>query len=317
MPHPSPRFSSEGGLEIEKTDSTTVKTIAEPYFLASVNFYRTAIIFNNNPSPKVTTTYRYVGLNVRPVLKERYIYTYDNKKDIIVRHINVLAVDLGITKTVENVTYKLLWSPFNYGVEKKTDLQTYNGAPINEDIFLKNCNNQPGMRLAWGDIEERPETEKFSTDGYKSSAIAQKYAWYTDDNTNVDKRDLLPEDDIVQLNWPDGWYIPTAGDYELLAKSTTVTTEKINGHDWFKLTSKNNGNSILIPPTGYIDDAYNTEKWFSEAYLQSSTIGYSSTKPVKPICYALMVSGKTASLTPTAGRPTGLMVRPVRYVRVN
>lgn len=291
------------------------------YMTSSRAGYAYCGIFNNNPSPKVTTTYRYVGLNVRPVLKERYIYTYDNKKDIIVRHINDLAVDLGITKTVtengEKVTYKLLWSPFNYGVEKKTDLQTYNGAPINEDIFLKNCNNQPGMRLAWGDIEERPETEKFSTDGYKSSAIAQKYAWYTDDNTNLDKRDLLPEDDIVQLNWPDGWYIPTAGDYELLAKSTTVTTEKINGHDWFKLTSKNNGNSILIPPTGYIDDAYNTEKWFSEAYLQSSTIGYSSTKPVKPICYALMVSGKTASLTPTAGRPTGLMVRPVRYVRVN
>ena len=43
MPHPSPRFSTEGGLEIEKTDSTTVKTIAEPYFLASFKFYRTAI----------------------------------------------------------------------------------------------------------------------------------------------------------------------------------------------------------------------------------------------------------------------------------
>ena len=27
----------------QKTDSTTVKTIAEPYLLASVNFYRTAI----------------------------------------------------------------------------------------------------------------------------------------------------------------------------------------------------------------------------------------------------------------------------------
>ena len=185
------------------------------YMTSSRAGYAYCGIFNNNPSPKVTTTYRYVGLNVRPVLKERYIYTYDNKKDIIVRHIYDLAVDLGITKTVtidgQEVKYKLLWSPFNYGVEKKTDLQTYNGAPINEDIFLKNCNNQPGMRLAWGDIEERPETEKFSTDGYKSSAIAQKYAWYTDDNTNLDKRDLLPEDDIVQLNWPDGWYIPTAG----------------------------------------------------------------------------------------------------------
>ena len=44
MPRPSSRFSAEGGLEIEKTDSTTVKPIAEPYLLASVNFYRTAII---------------------------------------------------------------------------------------------------------------------------------------------------------------------------------------------------------------------------------------------------------------------------------
>lgn len=53
MPHPSPRFSTEGGLEIEKTDSTTVKTIAEPYFLASVNFYRTAIIFFEENAKKV------------------------------------------------------------------------------------------------------------------------------------------------------------------------------------------------------------------------------------------------------------------------
>ena len=44
MPRQSRRFSTEGGLEIEKTDSTTVKTIAELYLLASVNFYRTAII---------------------------------------------------------------------------------------------------------------------------------------------------------------------------------------------------------------------------------------------------------------------------------
>lgn len=278
-------------------------------------------VMNNNPSMKTASFNRYYGMSIRPVLKERNIYTYSQKKEIIVRHIDDLAVDLGIIKEVTNdngevIKYKLLWSPFNYGVEKKTDLQTYNGASIDEDAFLNNCNTNPGMRLAWGDIEERSETEKFSTEGYKSSAIAQKYAWYTTD-TDKDKRDLQQEDDIVRLNWPDGWYIPTARDYELLAENTTVTTEKVNGRDWFKLTSKNNENSILIPLTGYIDDAYNTEKWSSEAYLQSSTIGYSSTKPVKPICYALKISGTKASLFPTAGRPTGLMVRPVKYVRVN
>lgn len=299
------------------TNANVTQNLYFYYMTSSRAGYAYCGIFNNNPSPKVTTTYRYVGLNVRPVLKERYIYTYDNKKDIIVRHINDLAVDLGITKTVtengEKVTYKLLWSPFNYGVEKKTELQTYNNAPINDRIFIANCTNQPGMRLAWGDTEER---EYFNTPEYKNSEIAKKYAWYRN-YTDLDIRDLQLADDIVQINWPKDWYIPTAQDYQLLTENTTVTTETINGKTWFKLTSKNNENSILIPATGYIDDKENTETWSSEAYLQSSTIGYSTTTPSKPICYALQVNGTRASLLPNAGRPTGLMVRPVRYVRVN
>ena len=39
-------------------------------------------------------------------------------------------------------------------------------------------------------------------------------------------------------------------------------------------------------------------------------------KPKRTI-YALNISGTTAKLQSTAGRPTGLMVRPVKYVRVN
>ena len=290
------------------------------YMTSSRAGYAYCGIFNNNPSPKVTTTYRYVGLSVRPVLKERYVYTYADKKDIVVRHIDDLAVDLGITKTVtengKEVTYKLLWSPFNYGVESKVDLETYNGAPIDDRIFIANCTNQPGMRLAWGDTEER---EYFNTNEYKNSEIAKRYAWNRTTNTDLDKdmRDLKPEDDIVQRNWPKDWYIPTAQDYQLLAENTTVTTETKNGKTWFKLTSKKDEKkSILIPATYFIDDKDNKETWSSEAYLQSSTIGYSTTEPSKPICYALQVNGTRASLLPNAGRPTGLMVRPVRYERI-
>ena len=300
------------------TNANVTQNLYLYYMTSSRAGYAYCGIFNNNPSPKVTTTYRYVGLNVRPVLKERYVYTYADKKDIVVRHIDDLAVDLGITKTVtengEKVTYKLLWSPFNYGVEKKTDLQTYNNAPINDNIFIANCTIQPGMRLAWGDTEER---EYFNTPEYKNSEIAKRYAWYRN-YTDLDIRDLQLADDIVQINWPDGWYIPTAQDYQLLAENTTVTTETKNGKTWFKLTSKKDEKkSIMIPATYYIDDAKNEEKWSSEAYLQSSTIGYSTSTPSKPICYALKLSGTTASLANNAGRPTGLMVRPVRYVRVN
>ena len=300
------------------TNATVSQNLNLYYMSSSRAGYAYCGIFNNNPAPKVTTTYRYVGLSVRPVLKERYVYTNADKKDIVVRHIDDLAVDLGITKTVtengEKVTYKLLWSPFNYGVESKVDLETYNDAPIDNRIFIANCTNQPGMRLAWGDTEER---EYFNTPEYKNSEIAKRYAWYRN-YTDLDIRDLQLADDIVQINWPDGWYIPTAQDYQLLAENTTVTTETKNGKTWFKLTSKKDEKkSIMIPATYYIDDAKNEEKWSSEAYLQSSTIGYSTSTPSKPICYALKLSGTTASLANNAGRPTGLMVRPVRYVRVN
>ena len=260
---------------------------------------------------------RCVGYSVRPVLKELYIYPNENKKDIIVRHIDDLAVDLGITKTVtvdgESVTYKLLWSPFNYGVESKVDLQTYNGAPINEDYYISLCKKNLGMRLAWGDTEE---PASFHKPTYNSSAIGKKYDWVIPNN-DKDSRNLLKEDDIVQLNWPSGWYIPTASDFELLIANVTITKETIDGHNWFRLTGKNDysDDSILIPATNFIDNADNTEKWGSDVYLQSCTIGPSGGEPKQ---YALNIdsSGK-ASLAPGAGRATGLMIRPVKYVREN
>ena len=268
-------------------------------------------------SPTQTSNiYRPFGCCIRPVLKELYIYPYDNKKDIIVSHIDDLAIDLGITKTVtengEKVTYKLLWSPFNYGVESKVDLKTYNGAPIDENNYISLCTMNLGMRLAWGDTEE---PTSFHKPTYNNSAIGNKYPWVIANN-DKDSRNLLKEDDIVQLNWPSGWYIPTARDYELLLANVTVTKETIDGHYWFRLTGKDvySGNSILIPATNYIDNAANTEKWGPDVYLQSCTIGTGSGEPKQ---YALNISSSaTGSVIGTAGRATGLMVRPVKYVKV-
>ena len=274
-------------------------------------------------SPTQTSNiYRPFGCCIRPVLKELYIYPYAAKKDIILSHIDDLAVDLGITKTVtengEQVTYKLLWSPFNYGVESKVDLKTYNGAPINEDYYISLCTKNLGMRLPWGYLEE---PDRFSTKGYADGSLTAKYNYDNTSATDKDTRDLKPEDDIVRVNWPAGWCIPTAKDFELLCLNITVTNETIDGHTWFRLTSKSNGNSILIPGTGYIDDNANTEKWASDTYLQSSTIGtshssVSGTTNMKRTIYALNISGTTANVVSTAGRPTGLMIRPVKYVRV-
>ncbi|MGM9860907.1 MAG: fimbrillin family protein [Muribaculaceae bacterium] len=288
------------------------------YMSASIGGYAYCGILHNNPSMRVTTNNRYIGYSIRPVLKELYIYTNTDKKGIVVKHIDDLAVDLGFTKTVTEdidgvpteVTYKLLWSPFNYGAETRVALQTYNNRPIDEGAFLKKCLDSPGMRLAWGYTEE---TTYFNTTEYESGPLVSKYNFNNDASTPLDTRDLKYEDDIVQLNWPSGWYIPTAMDLQLLCLHTTVSRETINGRSWFKLTG-DNGNSILIPPTNYIDDTDNTEKWGSDAYLQSSTAGLYDSK--KHTIYALNLSGTSASLANKAGRPTGLMIRPVKYVRI-
>lgn len=271
----------------------------------------------NNPEMKTYSFNRYNGVNIRPVLKEKYNFTYADKKDIIVRHIDELAVDLGITKTVtengEQVKYKLLWSPFNYGVEAKVDIQTFNQKPIDEDYYISNCTKNPGMRLAWGDIEE-PDDFFDNKSKYPNSEIGKKYPMIIPNNANnKDARDLNPEDDIVQRNWPEGWYIPTAYDFELLIANTTITKETIDGHNWFRLTGKN-ANSILIPATSYIDDADNKEKWGSDTYLQSCTIGPSGNEHKQ---YAFNInSNGVANVVSGAGRATGLMIRPVKYVRV-
>ena len=300
-------------------------SIVNPAYLYYMSASRTSYAGNYTSlySPTATNSiYRPYGCCIRPVLKELYIYPDDKKKDIIVRHIDALAVDLGITKTVtengKEVTYKLLWSPFNYGVESKVDLKTYNGAPINEDYYISLCTKNLGMRLPWGYLEE---PDRFSTKGYADGPLTKKYNYDNTSATDKDTRDLKAEDDIVQKNWPAGWCIPTAKDFELLCQNITVTNESIDGHTWFRLTSNSNGNSILIPGTGYIDDNANTEKWTSDTYLQSSTIGTSNqsvsgTTNKKRTIYALNISGTTANVVSTAGRPTGLMIRPVKYVRV-
>ena len=291
----------------------------------------------NNSQMKTTTFNKYNGVNIRPVLKELYVYPYAEKKDIVVENIDDIAVDLGITKTVtepdgnggtREVTYKVLWSPFNYGAEAKVELRETNRLRnLTDDEFIDKCNSSPGMRFAWGDKEERDGNTRFTFEGYANSEMGQNPNYDKNNATSIDKdtRDLDRADDIVQLNWPEGWSIPTARDFELLASNTSVTTEKdANNHTWFRLTATN-GKSILIPGTGYIDSNYNKETWATVAYLQSSTMGTSSTSVkgeitgatvTKRTIYALSISGTKASVANSAGRATGLMIRPVKYLRV-
>lgn len=290
-------------------------TLSQPLYIHYLSASRAGTWYcttmHNNPSMRTYTNDRYKGFGVRPVLKEIFVHPSVDKADFVVSNIDSWAVDLGITKTVDGVTYKLLWSPFNYGAETKITVHTYNRAPISPSVVLNLCNNSLGGRYAWGDTIE---PSAFSTSGYKASNIAAKYNWNNDGTASCyDYRDLKPEDDIVQTHWPSGWYIPTMEDYRLLAVGCTITF----AGGWFTLTSKTNGKTIRIPANGYIDDKANVQSNALStvtAFLQSCTIGAAGSKPT---CFALQLSGSSYSINKTAGRPTGLMIRPVRYVRVD
>ena len=226
-----------------------------------------------------------------------------------------MAVDLGITKTVtengEQVTYKLLWSPFNYGVESKVDLKAINQVRnMTDDEFVENCHESPGMRLDWGALSE---PDRFFKNDYNASDRNKKYPGK---NQDITVRTLRAEDDIVQQNWPEGWYIPTAEDYQLLGQNTTITAETHENRKWFRLTGKGNyaSNSILIPATRYIDNTIiteNTQQWFDDVYLQSATAG-----TLDNTIYVFNINNNNNfSIPGTGGRGTGLMIRPVKYVR--
>lgn len=290
-------------------------SVAQPQYLHYMSASRAGTNYcstlNNNPSLQTYNNYRYLGFGIRPVLKELFIHPNVGKTEIVISNIDSWAVDLGITKVVDGVTYKLLWSPFNYGADTKIDVRTYNRAPISADVVLNSCITSLGGRYAWGDTVE---PAYFNTNEYKASDIAKKYNYSNDGSESCyDYRDLKPEDDIVQTHWPSGWYIPTMEDYRLLAEGCTISYDG----RWFTLTSKSNGNTIRIPANGYIDDKANLQSNAQAtgiAFLQSCTIGAAGTKPT---CFALQLSSSTYSINKSAGRPTGLMIRPVRYVRVD
>ncbi|MGN1354293.1 MAG: fimbrillin family protein [Alloprevotella sp.] len=268
--------------------------------------------------------YRWAGCNIRPVLKQKYTFTLAEKSDIVKRHIDELGVDLGITKTVNEtvdgvttpVTYKLIWSPFNFGAEAKVDVSAINNQSVADEELLDKCMSSPGIRLCWGDLAE-PAGFYYST--YIGSAIHNKYP-IVNSAAELDVRHLQPEDDIVQANWPDGWHIPTAEDLRLLYTYTSFSTQTVDGRNWIKLTGKTAGyedKSILIPPTEYIDNSANNPKWGTAAYLHSATVGARGNTSYAPYTeYVLKLTSSGGSLLNTAGRPTGFMLRPVKYVRV-
>ena len=86
-----------------------------------------------------------------------------------------------------------------------------------------------GTYFAWGETEPK---SSYNAGNYKYSG-----------NSNV----LPMEADAASVNWGGGWRMPTVDEIQELLSSCTFSLEQVNGKDAYKITSRLNGQSIILP----------------------------------------------------------------------
>ena len=134
-------------------------------------------------------------------------------------------VDLGLPSGT-------LWATCNVGASKPEEYGDY---------------------FAWG--ETKPKSD-YSWSTYKyckgSYDTMTKYCTNSSYGTVDNKTVLEPSDDAATANWGSGWQMPSLEQLKELYNSsyTTTTWTTINGKYGRKITSKSNGNSILLPAAG-------------------------------------------------------------------
>lgn len=144
------------------------------------------------------------------------------------------AVDLALPSGV-------LWSSCNLGA----------GSPLGY-----------GLCYPWGDPVPNDKTSmtnyKFCNYSlYKTDYLAGRMVKYTYDGAYAsggvpdNKRFLDPEDDPATSHLGDSWRSPTVAEFQELFAYCNVSRAVQDGVNYVKFTSKSNGNSIIVPLTGF------------------------------------------------------------------
>ena len=75
-------------------------------------------------------------------------------------------------------------------------------------------------------------------------------------------------DDAARQNWGGKWRMPMDAEWTELREKCTWTWTTRGGHNGYKVTSKQNGNSIFLPAAGHMGGTY----LFSLHYYWSSSL---------------------------------------------
>ena len=184
-------------------------------------------------------------------------------------------VDLGLPSG-------LLWADVNIGAENPWNYGDY---------------------YAWAETSPKSNYTTSTTAYYSGSA-------YTKYNSTDGLTTLQPMDDIATITFGAQAHIPTMAEWQEFLNNTTVANETLNGIAGRRFTSKNNGNSIFVPFTGY-KSGTGTSGATSCTYFWSSTLSTSTNNNAVDV-YITTSSANFYSGSSGEGRYYGFPIRAVR-----
>ena len=208
------------------------------------------------------------------------------------------AVDLGLPSGTK-------WASFNLGASKPEEYGDY---------------------YAWGETKTKSIFNWSMYKWYKSEGGSHGLTKYCPDSSlgfngfQDGKWILDPEDDVAHVKLGESWRMPSAGEWDELARLCTLEWVSLGGVDCAKLTGPN-GNSIILPPGGYAGDDADADNaigylgvfWSSSAVfadeIASWVFGFS--KEMDEEDAEIPYPGRCLMVTPGAPRSYGLPVRPV------
>ena len=165
--------------------------------------------------------------------------------------------DTDLFKTDQNLTLYAQWK------QVKGDENGHEWVDLDLPSGLKwaTCNvgatklEGYGDYFAWGETAPK---EVYSWETYKycngSSTSLTKYNTNSSYGTVDNKKQLDFSDDAARVNWGGKWRMPKAIEFEELYINCTWTWTSQNGINGYKVTSKNNGNSLFLPAAGWLAD---------------------------------------------------------------
>ena len=184
-----------------------------------------------------------------------------------------------------------------------------------------------GSHYAWGETKPYGESDTSNSTNYNYAGTYTKtyynwktYKWCNGSSSNLtkyctdsdlgaldNKTILEPSDDVAQVEWGGRWRMPTDKEWkELLEECTWAMCTTQDGKIGYKVTSKTNGNSIILLAAGYhnYDSLYNDGK---VGYYWSSSLNTGSPSYAYYVSFNSSVDGKSDF----CDRYHGQSVRPV------